>query len=80
MSSDYLQSDKHKISMEAFDAGLLGASVLVVGDLMLDRYLFGEPARISQEAPVLVMRHQRKNENPGGAGNVAVTWRLWASR
>ena len=38
---------------------------------MLDRYLFGEPARISQEAPVLVMRHQRQNENPGGAGNVA---------
>jgi D-beta-D-heptose 7-phosphate kinase / D-beta-D-heptose 1-phosphate adenosyltransferase len=45
--------------------------VLVVGDLMLDRYLTGTAGRVSQEAPVLVLRHQRESENPGGAGNVA---------
>ena len=71
MSADYLQPGNRKISMEFFEEGVRGASVLVVGDLMLDRYLFGEAARISQEAPVLVMRHRRQNENPGGAGNVA---------
>jgi D-beta-D-heptose 7-phosphate kinase / D-beta-D-heptose 1-phosphate adenosyltransferase len=47
------------------------APVLVVGDLMLDRYLDGSTGRISQEAPVLVMRHQRERLSPGGAGNVA---------
>ncbi len=47
------------------------AVVLVVGDLMLDRYLFGTLGRVSQEAPVLILRDQRHSENPGGAGNVA---------
>jgi D-beta-D-heptose 7-phosphate kinase/D-beta-D-heptose 1-phosphate adenosyltransferase len=47
------------------------AEVLVVGDLMLDRYLISTPARVSPEAPVLIVRHERETENPGGAGNVA---------
>jgi D-beta-D-heptose 7-phosphate kinase/D-beta-D-heptose 1-phosphate adenosyltransferase len=38
---------------------------------MLDRYLSGQAGRVSQEAPVLVLRHQGQTENPGGAGNVA---------
>jgi D-beta-D-heptose 7-phosphate kinase/D-beta-D-heptose 1-phosphate adenosyltransferase len=38
---------------------------------MLDRYLDGSTGRISQEAPVLVMKHQRERLSPGGAGNVA---------
>jgi D-beta-D-heptose 7-phosphate kinase/D-beta-D-heptose 1-phosphate adenosyltransferase len=46
-------------------------SVLVVGDLMLDRYLWGEVERISPEAPVPVVRLRRESEHPGGAGNVA---------
>ena len=45
--------------------------VLVVGDVMLDRYWFGEVARISPEAPVPVVKIDREEERPGGAANVA---------
>jgi rfaE bifunctional protein kinase chain/domain len=45
--------------------------VLVVGDVMLDRYWFGEVSRISPEAPVPVVKVQRTEERPGGAANVA---------
>src|SRR4051812_39218549 len=47
------------------------ASVLVVGDVMLDRYWFGDVERISPEAPVPVVRISRVDERPGGAANVA---------
>ncbi|KAF7598091.1 MAG: D-glycero-beta-D-manno-heptose-7-phosphate kinase [Candidatus Dactylopiibacterium carminicum] len=47
------------------------ARVLVVGDVMLDRYWFGEVSRISPEAPVPVVHVQRSEERPGGAANVA---------
>jgi D-beta-D-heptose 7-phosphate kinase/D-beta-D-heptose 1-phosphate adenosyltransferase len=46
-------------------------SILVVGDLMLDRYLWGEVERISPEAPVPVVRLSRETDRVGGAGNVA---------
>ena len=45
-------------------------SVLCVGDLMLDRFLYGEVDRISPEAPVPILRLNRTREMPGGAGNV----------
>jgi rfaE bifunctional protein kinase chain/domain len=45
--------------------------VLVVGDIMLDRYWFGEVERISPEAPVPVLKVERIEERLGGAGNVA---------
>jgi len=45
--------------------------VLVVGDVMLDRYCFGEVDRISPEAPVPIVRVQREIAGPGGAANVA---------
>ena len=45
--------------------------LLVVGDVMLDRYWFGEVNRISPEAPVPVVRVQRMEERLGGAANVA---------
>lgn len=45
--------------------------VLVVGDVMLDEYWFGEVERISPEAPVPVVRVSRLDERPGGAANVA---------
>ena len=48
------------------------ARVLVVGDLMLDRYWQGITARISPEAPVPVVRVTDAQERPGGAGNVAL--------
>ena len=47
------------------------ARVLVVGDVMLDRYWFGDVNRISPEAPVPVVRFRRNEERPGGAANVA---------
>ena len=45
--------------------------VLVVGDVMLDRYWFGEVNRISPEAPVPVVRIERREDRLGGAANVA---------
>jgi rfaE bifunctional protein kinase chain/domain len=47
------------------------ARILVVGDVMLDRYWFGEVSRISPEAPVPVIKVERVEERPGGAANVA---------
>ena len=47
------------------------AKILVVGDVMLDRYWFGEVDRISPEAPVPVIKVKRVEERPGGAANVA---------
>ena len=48
------------------------AHVLVVGDVMLDRYWHGNTERISPEAPVPVVHVNNAEERPGGAGNVAV--------
>jgi len=48
-----------------------GRRVLVVGDVMLDRYWFGDVERISPEAPVPVVLVRRVEERPGGAANVA---------
>ena len=45
--------------------------ILVVGDLILDRYLWGEVERISPEAPVPVVDIKKETFNPGGASNVA---------
>jgi D-beta-D-heptose 7-phosphate kinase/D-beta-D-heptose 1-phosphate adenosyltransferase len=51
--------------------GFRGASVVVVGDVMLDRFLFGRVSRISPEAPVPVVVHDHDEYRLGGAGNVA---------
>jgi D-beta-D-heptose 7-phosphate kinase/D-beta-D-heptose 1-phosphate adenosyltransferase len=45
--------------------------VLVVGDLMLDRYVWGEAIRVSPEGPIPVLRVSAREGRPGGAGNVA---------
>jgi D-beta-D-heptose 7-phosphate kinase/D-beta-D-heptose 1-phosphate adenosyltransferase len=47
-------------------------SVIVIGDIMLDRYWFGDAARISPEAPVPIVKIKQSDERPGGAGNVAL--------
>jgi D-beta-D-heptose 7-phosphate kinase/D-beta-D-heptose 1-phosphate adenosyltransferase len=46
--------------------------ILVVGDLMLDRYIWGDVHRISPEAPVPIVRAIHRTEQPGGAANVAM--------
>ncbi|OQP33052.1 bifunctional D-glycero-beta-D-manno-heptose-7-phosphate kinase/D-glycero-beta-D-manno-heptose 1-phosphate adenylyltransferase HldE [Pantoea latae] len=57
-----------KVTLPAFDR----ASVLVVGDVMLDRYWYGPTSRISPEAPVPVVKVDTIEERPGGAANVAM--------
>ncbi len=49
---------------------LARASALVVGDVMLDRYVYGAVSRVSPEAPVPILREDRAIAVPGGAGNV----------
>src|SRR5258706_11077367 len=50
---------------------IAGQTVLCVGDLMLDEFIYGEVSRISPEAPAPVIAVQRSETNIGGAGNVA---------
>ena len=57
-----------KLTLPRFDQ----ARVLVVGDVMLDRYWHGATSRISPEAPVPVVRIGQEEDRPGGAGNVAL--------
>jgi D-beta-D-heptose 7-phosphate kinase / D-beta-D-heptose 1-phosphate adenosyltransferase len=51
-------------------SGLDQARLLVVGDAMLDRFVAGTVERISPEAPIPILRVERRAEMPGGAGNV----------
>src|SRR5882672_2221593 len=50
-----------------------GVSVLVVGDLILDKYTIGRPTRISREAPIAVLEFAREYVVPGGGTNPACT-------
>src|SRR5690606_2080657 len=61
-------NDAMKVTMPRFDS----APVLVVGDIMLDRYWHGPSERISPEAPVPVIKVDQIEDRPGGAGNVAL--------
>lgn len=58
--------------LSLLEGGFGQVKVLVVGDIMLDRYILGEVERISPEAPVPVIRHAQRYERPGGAANVAM--------
>ena len=49
---------------------LARTSVMVIGDVMLDRFVYGTVERISPEAPVPILRVERETAVPGGAGNV----------
>src|SRR5438270_12883650 len=54
--------------------------VLVVGDLMLDRYVWGDAERISQEAPVILLHADRREERLGGASSVATLLRALGAK
>lgn len=56
------------------------AKILVVGDVILDRYVAGDTTRVSPEAPVPVVRVSGTEERPGGAANVAVNVRALGVR
>jgi rfaE bifunctional protein kinase chain/domain len=52
-----------------------GRRIVVAGDYVLDRFVFGHPKRVSREAPVLILRFWREESLPGGAGNTAANIR-----
>ena len=52
-------------------AALRGKRAVLVGDLVLDAYVYGETVRVSREAPVLVVRKERTVHRLGGAANTA---------
>src|SRR5437762_13515469 len=54
--------------------------VLVLGDVMLDRYIWGDAERISQEAPVILLRADKREERLGGASSVASMLRALGAR
>ncbi len=54
--------------------------VLVVGDVMLDRYIWGDAERISQEAPVILLHADKREERLGGASSVASMLRALGAR
>ncbi|HST52291.1 MAG TPA: PfkB family carbohydrate kinase [Pyrinomonadaceae bacterium] len=60
--------DRLAVLVRAFE----GRSVLVVGDLVADQFVFGEISRVSREAPVMILRHERTETVPGGAANCAM--------
>jgi D-beta-D-heptose 7-phosphate kinase / D-beta-D-heptose 1-phosphate adenosyltransferase len=62
----------HNAILNLIESGFSHLKVLVVGDIMLDRYIHGEVDRISPEAPVPVIRHAQRYERAGGAANVAM--------
>jgi rfaE bifunctional protein kinase chain/domain len=57
--------------LRALIAGFTGKRIVVVGDLIADEYLYGKPARISREAPVLILRFTDREVRLGGAANAA---------
>lgn len=65
-----------KLTMPHFEQ----ASVLVVGDVMLDRYWHGGTSRISPEAPVPVVKINQREDRPGGAANVALNMAALGAR
>ena len=63
-------ADLHSV-LNLLERGFSQLRVLVVGDIMLDRYILGEVERISPEAPVPVLRHAQRYERPAARP----TWR-----
>lgn len=53
-------------------AGMSGKKLVVWGDVVADRFLHGTTTRVSREAPALVLRYDREDVRPGGAGNAAL--------
>ena len=58
--------------LNLLESGFRELKILVVGDIMLDRYIIGDVERISPEAPVPVLRHVQRYDRAGGAANVAL--------
>jgi rfaE bifunctional protein kinase chain/domain len=65
------RQERERARFSQWQVRVAHANVLIVGDVMLDRYWFGDVERISPEAPVPVVKIARAEERPGGAANVA---------
>jgi rfaE bifunctional protein kinase chain/domain len=66
--------------LHAIVDGFAARTVVVVGDFITDEYLFGKPARISREAPVLILRYTEREVLMGGAANAAHNVRALGAR
>jgi D-glycero-beta-D-manno-heptose-7-phosphate kinase len=58
--------------LKAIVRALLEVSVTVLADLIADEFVFGEIARVSREAPVLILKHRERTVVPGGGGNAVM--------
>ena len=58
--------------LSLIESGFAALRILVIGDVMLDRSIWGDVDRISPEAPVPVLRSVQTTSAPGGAANVAM--------
>ncbi|NOZ87948.1 MAG: hypothetical protein GXP49_17135 [Deltaproteobacteria bacterium] len=57
-----------------------GNDIIVLGDFVLDRYLYGRTSRISREAPVLIVEQEKEDYRLGGAANVALNLAMMGAR
>lgn len=64
-----------KERLQTLVSSFAGRRLVVAGDFVLDRFVFGHPKRISREAPVLILRFWKEESLPGAAGNTAANVR-----
>src|SRR5271166_2645765 len=62
------ESERWKRIVQSFS----DVSVTVLADLVADEFVFGEIARVSREAPVLILKHRERTVVPGGGGNAVM--------
>jgi rfaE bifunctional protein kinase chain/domain len=67
-----VESKSESGRLAALARGFPGRRVLVLGDLIADQFVSGEIGRVSREAPVMILRHERTETVPGGAANCAL--------
>src|ERR1700744_4283764 len=65
MTKHAKDTDRWKKIAQSFS----GLSITVLADLVADEFVFGEIARVSREAPVLILKHRERTVVPGGGGN-----------
>jgi len=75
MTLDASTTSLTPLGLRSLIGSFSGKRVLVIGDMVADEYLIGRPARISREAPVLILELSEERTVPGGATNVAVNTR-----
>lgn len=73
-------NDTTKEELRSLLNGIASLQILVIGDLILDNYIWGKVSRISPEAPVPIIHTQKKESRLGGAGNVAANLASLGSR